>query len=140
MRNIHGPVSDNQSPPAGPGRRTRGPKWLREGEEPDYRFTLANERTFLAWIRTALALIAAAVAVVQLLPPFSIPGGRGVLGAVLALTGLAVAATAYFRWAANERAMRNKRPLPYNGLLLTVAAALSAVGIVVLILVIAGRP
>src|ERR1700710_2017578 len=103
----------------------REPRWRLEGKEPDYRFTLANERTFLAWIRTALALIAAAVAVVQLLPPFSIRGGRGVLGAVLAVTGLAVAATAYFRWAANERAMRHKAPLPYNGLLLTVAAALS---------------
>jgi hypothetical protein len=31
-----------------------------DGAEPDPRFTLANERTFLAWIRTALALIAAA--------------------------------------------------------------------------------
>ena len=38
------------------------------GEEPDYRFTLANERTFLAWIRTALALIAGGVALVQLVP------------------------------------------------------------------------
>lgn len=34
--------------------------------EPDYRFTLANERTFLAWQRTALGLLAAAVALVQL--------------------------------------------------------------------------
>ena len=29
-----------------------------DGEEPDYRFTLANERTFLAWVRTALGLLA----------------------------------------------------------------------------------
>ncbi len=36
--------------------------------EPDYRFTLANERTFLAWQRTALGLLAAAVAVVQFVP------------------------------------------------------------------------
>lgn len=33
------------------------PKWRREGRDPDYRFSLANERTFLAWIRTALALL-----------------------------------------------------------------------------------
>lgn len=32
--------------------------WTREGKEPDYRFTLANERTFLAWVRTGLALLA----------------------------------------------------------------------------------
>ncbi len=28
----------------------------RLGEAPDYRFSLANERTFLAWIRTASGL------------------------------------------------------------------------------------
>ncbi|MBM4509720.1 DUF202 domain-containing protein, partial [Rhodococcus hoagii] len=31
------------------------------GEDPDPRFTLANERTYLAWVRTGLGLIAAAV-------------------------------------------------------------------------------
>ena len=40
--------------------------------EPDYRFTLANERTFLAWERTALGLLAAAVAVVQLVPELAV--------------------------------------------------------------------
>ena len=39
----------------------RGPAWQHEGDDPDYRFTLANERTFLAWIRTALALLAGGV-------------------------------------------------------------------------------
>ena len=38
--------------------------------EPDVRFTLANERTFLAWNRTALALVVAGLGIVQLLPPF----------------------------------------------------------------------
>ncbi len=40
-------------------------KWWLAGKKPDYRFTLANERTFLAWIRTALALMAGAVGVDQ---------------------------------------------------------------------------
>src|ERR1700712_5527530 len=134
-------MSENIDPatPSEPEPRFRGPKWLRDGEQPDYRFPLANERTFLSWIRTSLALIAGAVAVVQLIPPFRIPGGRGVLGVVLALTGLLTAATAYFRWAANERAMRHKESLPYSGLLLTVAAALSATGVVVVILVLFER-
>jgi len=39
----------------------REPTWRQDGEEPDYRFSLANERTFLAWIRTALALLAGGV-------------------------------------------------------------------------------
>ena len=52
-------------------------------EEPDYRFTLANERTFLAWIRTALALIAGGIAVVQFVPAFGIPGVRHGLSVAL---------------------------------------------------------
>ena len=39
----------------------REPEWRSEGDDPDYRFTLANERTFLAWIRTALAILAGGV-------------------------------------------------------------------------------
>ena len=57
--------------------------------EPDYRFTLANERTFLAWERTALALLAAAVAVAQLVPELTIPGARQVLGVLLAVLATA---------------------------------------------------
>ncbi len=36
---------------------TRGwrPRAFREGEDPDPRFTLANERTYLAWVRTGSA-------------------------------------------------------------------------------------
>jgi hypothetical protein len=44
--------------------------------EPDYRFTYANERTFLAWVRTSVALIGVGVAAVQFLPPLEVPGGR----------------------------------------------------------------
>ena len=36
------------------------------GREPDPRFTLANERTFLAWIRTALGLLAGGIGVLTL--------------------------------------------------------------------------
>ncbi len=41
-----------------------------DGSEPDARFTFANERTFLAWSRTALALVVAGLAVIQLLLSF----------------------------------------------------------------------
>ena len=69
------------------------------GTDPDYRFTLANERTFLAWFRTALALIAGGVAVVQLVPQFAFPGARHILGTLLtvgAVRTLSVAAVR--RW------------------------------------------
>ena len=46
----------------------------------DARFSYANERTFLAWNRTALALVTAGLAVTQLLPPFDVPGGRRMIG------------------------------------------------------------
>ena len=59
--------------------------------EPDARFTLANERTFLAWNRTALALVVAGLGIVQLLPPFpGVPWGRHVLGVPLIVLGESV--------------------------------------------------
>ena len=71
---------------------TRGAAWQTGGAttrprgEPDYRFTLANERTFLAWVRTSLGLLAAGVAVRQLVEPFGIEGGRTTL-AMLGIAG-----------------------------------------------------
>jgi putative membrane protein len=81
-------------------------------EEPDARFSLANERTFLAWNRTALALIAGGLAITQILPPFSIAGARRALGIPFIVLGGVIAFTSYARWEANERAMRAGRPLP----------------------------
>ena len=109
------------------------PAWMDEGDDPDYRYSLANERTFLAWIRTSLALLAGAVAIVQLVPPFRVHGTRTTLGAILAVTGLALSVLAYTRWAANERAMRGSRPLAFSPMLPIVAGALSAVGVGVLV-------
>ncbi len=83
-----------------------------EEREPDYRFTLANERTFLAWLRTALALLAAAVAVVQLVPRLDVPGARKALGLVLVLLSLSASGGSVLRWRAVERAMRRDEPLP----------------------------
>ena len=109
------------------------PRWRREGSEPDYRFSLANERTFLAWLRTALSLLAAGVLLVQFATRLS---PRVVVVAVaVGLTGLAtlLCALAYSRWRANEVAMRHAQPLPTTrGIPLTaavlglVAAALGA--------------
>ena len=66
------------------------------GVEPDVRFTLANERTFLAWNRTALALVVAGLGIVQLLPPFpGVPWGRHALGVPLIVLGAAVSVTAF---------------------------------------------
>jgi putative membrane protein len=83
-----------------------------DGTEPDARFTLANERTFLAWSRTSLALVVAGLAVAQLLPPFpGVPWGRSVIATPLILLGAAVSVISYLEWAGNQRALRHGRPL-----------------------------
>lgn len=93
-----------------------------EGEEPDYRFSLANERTFLAWLRTALALVAAGVAVdvIDLDVPAAVSGSLSVL-----LLGLGVlsAILAWVRWSGGERAIRRHEPLPSLGIGAAVVAA-----------------
>src|SRR5580765_1968671 len=70
---------------------------------PDSRFTLANERTFLAWNRTALALIGGGLAVEQFLDAGR--GARLVLALPLIVMGAVLAAASYSRWQRNEEAM-----------------------------------
>ncbi|WP_312863390.1 YidH family protein [Spinactinospora alkalitolerans] len=103
------------------------------GSEPDYRFTLANERTFLAWIRTALALVAGAVAVLHLVPLDWGDGSRLTVG--LALTALAVIITVYapLRWIRVQRAMRRGRPLPMSALPLITTVGVTLVCVAVLV-------
>ena len=96
--------------------------------DPDVRFSYANERTFLAYNRTALALVTAGLAITQLLPPFDIPGGRRMIGLPLIAMGTVVAVVSLFQWRRNEQAMRLGRPLPRSVLpiLVTVVVAVSA--------------
>ncbi|BDZ55834.1 hypothetical protein GCM10025870_29070 [Agromyces marinus] len=95
----------------------REPSWRREGTDPDYRFTLANERTFLAWIRTALALLAGGV----LLDQFAIGLEPRIvvliLAIVLAVSAAVLSIGAYTRWRANEVAMRHGGALPFSWVL-----------------------
>jgi putative membrane protein len=109
-----------------------------EGSEPDARYTFANERTFLAWSRTALALVVAGLAIVQLLPPFpGVPWGRHVLGVPLIVFGAVVAVTAYREWVASQRALRLGRPLGRSvmprllAVIIAVMALISAVVVLV---------
>jgi putative membrane protein len=105
--------------------------------EPDYRFTLANERTFLAWQRTALGLLAAAVAVIQFVPSLSVPGARHVLGVLLGALSILTATIGIRRWERCDRAMRRGQPLPrqptpvYLGIGLVVITVLALALVVV---------
>jgi putative membrane protein len=90
----------------------RHPRWVYDtGEEPDPRYTLANERTFLAWVRTALAMLAGGVALHALGLPET-DWVRTVLAVLLVAMGGLVTLFAMVRWARVERAMRTRRPLP----------------------------
>jgi putative membrane protein len=113
------PVTDGADP-AGPDKAAE--------TEPDARFTLANQRTFLAWSRTALALVAAGLGIVQLLPPFPhVPWGRRVIGVPLIVLGAVTAATAYYEWTKIQRALRRGDPLPRSALPLILAVTIGVV-------------
>lgn len=96
--------------------------------EPDVRFTYANERTFLAWNRTALAIIATGVVVVGILPKFSVEFGRRILGIPMILLGAFLSWRSLVEWRDNEEAMRHERPLPRSNLprILTVGVVVVA--------------
>lgn len=102
-----------------------------DGTEPDARYTFANERTFLAWSRTSLALIVGGLAIAQLLPPFpGIPWGRHVIGTPLILLGCAVSVISYLEWKASQRALRHGGPLPRSRLPQILAIAITVIGLI----------
>jgi putative membrane protein len=111
---------------------------LDEGAEPDYRFTLANERTFLAWIRTALGLLALGIGVRQLVPEFAVTGARTGVAVALVTVAAAVAGLAYPRWRQVQVAMRHDRPLPRTRVIPLVAALVVVVAVFAAVLVITG--
>lgn len=107
-----------------------------DGTEPDPRFTFANERTFLAWSRTALALVVAGLGVVQLLPPFpGVPWGRRVLGVPLIVFGGVVAVTAYGEWVRSQRALRHGQPLPPSVMPRLLAAVITVIAVIAAVVV-----
>lgn len=110
-------------------------KISRLGEAPDYRFSLANERTYLAWIRTALGFLAAGVGLDQLAPDFATPLIREVLALLLCLFAGMLAIYGYLRWLKNEKAMRMKEDLPYTHSLLIISIILMMVAATVMGLV-----
>ena len=107
--------------------------------EPDVRFTYANERTFLAWNRTSLALIATGVAATQLLPKFQVEWGRRILGLPLIALGAILAITSFVNWRSNERAMRRGEPLPRSVMPLVLCVGIVVVGAVAMVIAAFGK-
>lgn len=107
-----------------------------DGTEPDARFSFANERTFLAWNRTALALVVAGLAIAQLLPPFpGVPFGRHLLAVPLIALGAILSVAGYLEWRRNQRALRRGQPLPRSPLPRILATSITAMAIIAGVLI-----
>jgi putative membrane protein len=109
---------------------------LPHGTDPDPRFSLANERTFLAWIRTGLGLIALGVGVATFVSSQMASGVSSLVAAGLVLLGGAICAAAWFRWLKVERCMREGRGIPPSRMApvlafgMAILAVLSVIGVV----------
>jgi len=104
------------------------------GLEPDPRVTFANERTLLAWNRTALAAVATGLAVAQFVDA---AGAELALALPLILIGAATPVAAYRRWRRNERCLRAGHAPPVEPAVpraVAVAFAVTALGAAVLAL------
>ncbi|MFF3018759.1 YidH family protein [Streptomyces sp. NPDC057939] len=108
-----------------------------EGETPDYRFSLANERTFLAWIRTSLALVGGGFAVDQFLPDLRWGVRVGMAFALLAV-GAACALRAVNHWTRCERAMRRGEDLPLSRFPVVLSLCVGLVAVVMVAVVLLG--
>jgi putative membrane protein len=118
-----------------PGRGWLAARLLPGGTEPDARFTLANERTFLAWIRTSLAFLAGGIALEAFASElFAAPLRQGLAIFIISI-GMLVSLGAAFRWLAVEASMRHGRPLPLPLIvpLLGLGGALAAGTVIVLL-------
>ena len=105
------------------------------GQEPDYRLTLANERTFLAWIRTSLALLAGGIALNEVAGPFSTDTTRTVLAVAAVALSLVLAVSSFVRWRQVQYAMRRGQPLPHPWAVPLLAAGMAAVAGVVAVVI-----
>ncbi|QIY54724.1 DUF202 domain-containing protein [Streptomyces sp. RPA4-5] len=109
-----------------------------EGATPDYRFSLANERTFLAWLRTGLALVGGGFAVDQFLPRLH-EGLRLIFTVVLLVGGALCALRAVNHWVRCERAMRRGEDLPVSRFPSALALGVGVLAVAMVVLVLLGR-
>lgn len=104
------------------------------GSEPDPRFSFANERTFLAWARTGLALIGGGLVAAQVLH-FGLGGAHLLVAIPAILLGGVIGIASYIRWEANERALRLGKPLGYSPLTRILALGIAGLAVIGALLV-----
>jgi putative membrane protein len=106
------------------------------GREPDPLYSLANERTYLSWLRLAVTLLAGAVAIDRLFLEHPWYGSKA-LALALVVIAFATCGIGVQRWWMTERAVRLRQPLPGFGapLLGVVAIILAGIGVIILVLI-----
>ncbi len=109
------------------------------GTEPDPRLTFANERTFLAWARTGLALIGGGLAVAQAVH-FGLGGAHLFIAIPAIVLGAVIGIASHRRWQANQRAMRLGQPIGYSPLPTILAIGITVLGLVIAVLSLLAAP
>ena len=113
---------------------------MSERSGPEVQFQLANERTYLAWLRTALALVASGVAAARLLAGQTLHWAWETVGILLILAGVVTAAIARHRWRAMEAAIRDGEPLPAPGVAVMIAGVIVVCGLITIVLLLGTDP
>lgn len=105
----------------------------RRDREPDVRFSLANERTFLAWARTCMAMVATGLVLARLLAD-----GDDALtvaaGIVLIVVGAGLAGLSYRNYLRNDRAIRSSAPIERSSLPLVLLVTIGTAAVVAIVL------
>jgi len=109
------------------------------GDDPDPRFTLANERTFLAWIRTSLALIATGVGIATFVPELRADWLRPLIACTFIVLGIVCSATAFNQWLTRETALRQRKSLPAPVLAPVLAYGAAIIAVLTLAIVLLQR-
>ena len=113
---------------------------MSERRGPEAQFQLANERTYLAWLRTALALVASGVAAARLLAGQSLHWAWETVGVLLIMAGVVTAALARRRWRAMDAAMREGEPLPAPRIAVMIAGVIVLCGLIITALLLGTNP
>jgi putative membrane protein len=128
------------APPGPAGDRRRPRRVYGVGAEPDPRFSMANERTALAWVRTALAVVAAGIGLTAVTRLASLPRALDLLAAAMCTVGAVLSVSAVLGWRRRELALRLDRPLPAPVALPWLAVALVLLSGVLAVVVAVARP
>ena len=113
---------------------------MSERRGPEVQFQLANERTYLAWLRTALALVASGVAAARLLAGQTLHWAWETVGVLLIFAGVVTAAIARSRWRAMDAAIRDGEPLPAPGVAVMIAGVIVLCGLITIALLLGTDP